>query len=156
MSPVIVGTNMMCKDGTVKVSKLNFYLSLSYRAYCYLVSFEVPGLKIHSLPLSHPYGATKLKDLESLLSSLTTAMTLVSNGLKNLICHEKLFYFAYILPLLVSEVSDIHCVVEELVLFSAMYYNAFQVTNINQLFKFSKITFLLQNSLYPRTRTCFA
>lgn len=52
---------MMYKDGIIKLSKLNSYLHLVYRVYCYfLVSFEVPGLKIHSHLLSHACGATKL------------------------------------------------------------------------------------------------
>lgn len=137
MSPVIVACNMMCEDGIVKLSKLNSFLCLTYRAYCqFSVSFEVPGLKIHSLLLSHPCGATKPQDLKSLPSALPTAITLVSNSLKNLIFHEKSFYFTYVLPLLVCEVSYIRCAVDELVLFSATFYKAFQVTNINQLFKF--------------------
>lgn len=48
------------------------------------------------------------------------------------------FAFTCVLLLLVSEVSYIHSGVDVLVFFSAMYYNAFQVTNINQLFKFKK------------------
>lgn len=94
------------------------------------------GLKTDFFLLSHPCSATKLLDLKTDLSALPTAMTLVSNGLKHLIFNEKSFYFTYILPLLVSAVSYIHHAVDEL--FSAMYYNVFQVTNINQLFNFFK------------------
>lgn len=137
MSPIIVRSNMMCKDGTVKLWKLNSYLHLTYRVYGYFLdSFEVSGLKTDFFLLSHPCSATKLLDLKTDLSALPTAMTLVSNGLKHLIFNEKSFYFTYILPLLVSAVSYIHHAVDEL--FSAMYYNVFQVTNINQLFNFFK------------------
>lgn len=63
-------------------------------------------------------------------------MALVSNGLKKSYISWKIILLHLILPLLVSEVSYVYCAVDELVRFSAMYYNAFQVTSINQLFKF--------------------